>query len=83
MQGVRGSGPDGILTKEEIAERDLAWLVEEAGEQLSAVLGMDEKKVPAFLRGIAKTASKTALHYEKRMGLPYGGSGGRKPKLHV
>jgi hypothetical protein len=81
VKGKRGTGPNGDLTKEEIALRDLRWLVEEAGEALSAVLGRNEKDVPAFLRGIAKTASKTALHYEKRMGIPSNGQG--RPRLHV
>lgn len=75
--GVKGSGPDGGLTPAEIAERDLFWLVEEAGEAISKQLASDERRVPALLRGIARTASKTALHYERAMGQPRGTKAGR------
>jgi hypothetical protein len=71
---------NGEMTPAQIAERDLFWLIEQAGGAITVVLEENESGLPAMLRGIARTASKTALHYERQLGLPPPDNRGRKKK---
>jgi hypothetical protein len=66
------------MTDEQIAERDLEWLQKHAGDIISAPSLVDDPAALArLLRGVARTANKTALYYEQRHGLPRGSTGGR------
>jgi len=70
------------LEPDQIAERDLEWLL--SGAAVAALVDqMDDGRMNpnavALLRGIARTCNKTALYYEQHLGMPRANPQGRKP----